>query len=67
MKEHWRSSSKLTYIIDGLEYFVNNYERFNINSIAFPPLGCGNGGSDWSIVGPTMYKYLKDLPIDIEI
>lgn len=66
-KDHWRSPSRLSYISDGLDWFVNNYERCDIKSIAFPPLGCGNGGLAWSVVGPLMYQKLKDLPIEIEI
>lgn len=66
-KQHWRSPSKLEYIISGLQWFTENYEKLNIKSIAFPPLGCGNGGLSWEYVGPIMYKYLKELPIDIEI
>lgn len=66
-KDHWRSPSKLSYIKNGLEWFRNNYKELGITSIAFPPLGCGNGGLPWSVVGPLMYKMLSDLPIDIEI
>lgn len=66
-KEHWRSPSKLDYIVDGLNWFIENYKQLNITSIAFPPLGCGNGGLDWDTVGPIMYQKLKDLPLDIEI
>ena len=66
-KDHWRSSSKLSYIKDGLAWFVKNYQELEITSIAFPPLGCGNGGLTWDIVGPIMYQYLHDLPIEIEI
>lgn len=66
-KQHWRSPSKLEYITSGLDWFVNNYEKLNIKSIAFPPLGCGNGGLEWETVGPIMYQKLCDLPIDIEI
>lgn len=66
-KDHWRSPSKLSYIVKGLDWFVENYKRYNIKSIAFPPLGCGNGGLNWETVGPLMYQKLKDLPIEIEI
>lgn len=66
-KDHWRSPSKLSYIKNGLEWFRNNYQQLGITSIAFPPLGCGNGGLPWTVVGPLMYKMLSDLPIDIEI
>ena len=66
-KEHWRSPSKLEYITKGLDWFVDNYSKLGITSIAFPPLGCGNRGLDWDTVGPVMYKKLMNLPIEIEI
>ena len=66
-KDHWRSPSKLSYIVSGLEWFRENYENLGILSIAFPPLGCGNGGLEWSTVGPIMFQKLKDLPIEIEL
>ena len=66
-KDDWRSPSKLSYIIDGLNWFRQNYEKLGITSIASPPLGCGNGGVTWNVVGPVMYSLLFDLPIDIEI
>lgn len=66
-KDHWRSPSKLEYIINGLDWFISHYKEWGITSIAFPPLGCGNGGLTWSVVGPIMYQKLINLPIDIEI
>lgn len=66
-KNHWRSPSRLSYILDGLDWFVAHYREYGIDSIAFPPLGCGNGGLTWEVVGPVMYEKLKDLPIQIEI
>lgn len=66
-KDHWRSPSRLSYVIDGLNWFVENYKAYGIDSIAFPPLGCGNGGLTWSVVGPVMYQKLCKLPIHIEI
>ena len=66
-KDHWRSPSKLQYIIDGLDWFVKNYQDYGVSSIAFPPLGCGNGGLTWDVVGPIMYQKLGSLPIEVEI
>lgn len=66
-KDHWRSPSRLSFVIEGLDWFLENYEKYGITSIAFPPLGCGNGGLAWEIVGPIMYQKLKNLPIEIEI
>ena len=66
-KDHWRSPSRLSYVMDGLDWVINNYKKYNIDSIAFPPLGCGNGGLTWDLVGPIMYQKLIDLPINVEI
>jgi len=66
-KKHWRSVSKAEDIYDGLQYFMQKYKDWGISSIAFPPLGCGNGGLEWDIVGPMMYQELSKLEIDIEI
>ncbi len=66
-KNHWRAVSRLHDVIDGLNYFIENYQSWNIRSIAFPPLGCGNGGLEWEDVGRVMYQMLSHLDIDIEI
>lgn len=66
-KNHWRSPSRLSFVVEGLDWFIDNYDRYGITSIAFPPLGCGNGGLTWDVVGPIMYQKLRALPIEIEI
>lgn len=66
-KDHWRSPSKLSDIKNGLDIFVKNYKSWNITSIAFPPLGCGNGGLEWELVGPIMYKELSKVDISVEM
>lgn len=66
-KNHWKNPSKLSYIEEGLKYFVENYQKANIDSIAFPKLGAGNGGLDWDEVKVLMEKYLRNLDIDIYI
>jgi O-acetyl-ADP-ribose deacetylase (regulator of RNase III) len=66
-KKHWRNPSKLTYIEAGLKKFVEQYEARGIWEIAFPRLGCGNGGLDWDDVGPLMESYLKPLPIPVYV
>jgi len=66
-KDHWRSSSKIENITNGLEYFINHYKKWNIESVAFPPLGCGSGGLSWSDVGPIIYQLLAPLDIPIEV
>lgn len=66
-KTTWRKPSKIEYIKQGLETFRQNYTRLGIRSIAFPPLGCGNGGLDWREVKPLMVQYLYALDIPILI
>ena len=66
-KKHWRNPSKLEYIESGLQKFVENWDKLGAETVAFPRLGCGNGGLDWVDVKPLMEKYLKPLPIQIYV
>ena len=66
-KKNWRQPSRIEYIEAGLEKFVRNFERQGIREIAFPRLGCGNGGLNWDEVQPLMHRYLSDLPIKVYI
>ena len=66
-KKHWRSVSRVEDIINGLEYFIEKYKDWGVTSVAFPPLGCGNGGLEWDIVGPLMYQKLSSLDIHVEL
>lgn len=66
-KNHWRSGSLIENIKKGLEIIQKNYKIWGITSIAVPPLGCGNGQLEWSVVGPLIYKKLKKLDIPVEI
>jgi O-acetyl-ADP-ribose deacetylase (regulator of RNase III) len=66
-KNHWRDTSRLEDIENGLVYFANNYKEWNITSIAFPQLGCGLGGLDWKDVKKVMEKTLKNVDMKIEI
>ena len=66
-KGHWRAVSRLRDIVRGLEYLDAHYEQWGITSLAVPPLGCGQGGLDWSIVGPTLYQQLTRLAIPVQL
>jgi O-acetyl-ADP-ribose deacetylase (regulator of RNase III)/uncharacterized protein YwgA len=66
-KDHWRSPSRLADIERGLDHFVRHSAEWGVKSAAFPPLGCGNGGLEWSEVGPLIYSKLHQLPIDVEV
>jgi uncharacterized protein YwgA/O-acetyl-ADP-ribose deacetylase (regulator of RNase III) len=66
-KDHWRSVSKLSDIVAGLDYLKRHYRAWGITSLAVPPLGCGNGQLEWRVVGPTLYRHLLELDIPIEL
>jgi O-acetyl-ADP-ribose deacetylase (regulator of RNase III) len=66
-KYHWRSLTKREDIVAGMEHLAKNHRDWGITSLAIPPLGCGEGRLEWSIVGPTLYEYLVALDIPVEL
>ncbi len=66
-KDHWRSVSRLSDIVAGLEYLEKHYHEWEITSLAVPALGCSNGQLEWRVVGPTLYRYLSRLDIPVEL
>jgi O-acetyl-ADP-ribose deacetylase (regulator of RNase III) len=60
-KKHWRHLSKMEWIVDGLQDLRRVIEERNINSIALPPLGSGNGGLNWSDVRPLIESTFESL------
>lgn len=65
-KRHWRSRSRLEDIESGLVALVAEIKQRGIQSIAIPPLGCGNGGLDWAVVRPLIEAALAAVP-DVEV
>lgn len=72
-KQHWRDNSQLEYIVAGFEMLNSRtvsrptWQDWDITSIAFPKLGCGLGGLQWSEVKPVMERYLQSWTIPVEI
>jgi O-acetyl-ADP-ribose deacetylase (regulator of RNase III)/uncharacterized protein YwgA len=66
-KDHWRSPSRLKDIVRGLDYFAAHFKEWGITSVAMPPLGAGNGGLEWALVGPVIYQKLSALGIPAEL
>jgi O-acetyl-ADP-ribose deacetylase (regulator of RNase III) len=60
-KEHWRYSSKLVWIEEGLKDLRKFLIKKKIQSIAIPPLGCGNGKLNWIDVKPLITNSLVDI------
>lgn len=66
-KSHWRAASRVEDIEKGLKILVSKYKEWGVESIAVPPLGCGNGQLLWETVGPLIYKYLSKLHISVKL
>ncbi|HVQ74452.1 MAG TPA: macro domain-containing protein [Candidatus Binatia bacterium] len=65
-KKHWRQPSRLEWIRDGLRDLIRVVRENGIRSLALPPLGCGNGGLEWSRVRPAIEAALSELP-DVDV
>jgi O-acetyl-ADP-ribose deacetylase (regulator of RNase III) len=67
-KKHWKDSSEYDYIEQGMKKFVETYKNKNISSIAFPMLGCNNGGLNKDIVLEILTRHLikcENLVVEI--
>jgi O-acetyl-ADP-ribose deacetylase (regulator of RNase III) len=60
-KEHWKAPTRIEWVKSGLVDLVRVIKEKDIRSIALPPLGCGNGGLQWSDVRPLIVSALSDL------
>ena len=61
-KRHWKGKSKIEDIQVGLTALIQEIKQLGINSIAVPPLGCGNGGLSWKTVKPLIESAFLELP-----
>lgn len=66
-KDHWKSVSKVSDIERGLKYLLAHYKEWNVQSLAIPPLGCGNGQLEWRVVGPLIYRLVKQMDVPVEM
>lgn len=60
-KDKWRECSRYEYIEAGLDDLCAQVTRRTIRSLSLPPLGCGNGGLEWTRVKPLIKKHLSGL------
>lgn len=65
-KGHWRSRSRIEDVEDGLDDLVAKIQELGIQSIAVPPLGCGNGGLPWHEVRPLIEAAFATVP-EVEV
>ena len=61
-KRHWRGKSRMEDIEAGLTALAEQIRARHIRSIAFPPLGSGLGGLDWSQVRLRIEATLQAFP-----
>ncbi|MDP2922807.1 MAG: macro domain-containing protein [Candidatus Omnitrophota bacterium] len=66
-KSHWRAASRIEDIEKGLKIISEKYKEWGVESIAIPPLGCGNGQLLWESVGPLIYKYMSKWDIAVKM
>jgi O-acetyl-ADP-ribose deacetylase (regulator of RNase III) len=66
-KRHWRAPSRIEDIESGLVDLVAVIKKYDIMSIAIPPLGCGNGGLPWDDVAPRILQALRPLADAVDI
>jgi O-acetyl-ADP-ribose deacetylase (regulator of RNase III) len=67
-KRAWRLPTRLEDVDSGLSALVREIQDRQIQSVAVPALGCGNGGLDWEIVLPKIRNAcanLKDVHVMI--
>lgn len=60
-KRHWKGKSKIEDISAGLDALRKWIKESGVQSVALPPLGCGNGGLDWNVVRRLIEQKLADL------
>jgi len=66
IKDDWKDPSRVEWIEETLQKFVDNYHSMGITSVAFPWMGAMNGGLPFETIQELTRKYLSNLK-DIEI
>jgi O-acetyl-ADP-ribose deacetylase (regulator of RNase III) len=64
-KQHWRTPSRMEWIVEGLQDLRHFLVEQQVKSVAIPPLGAGNGGLEWLAVRTQIEKILGDLDVEI--
>lgn len=60
-KRHWKGRARIEDVRAGLVALIDDLRHLRVTSVAVPPLGCGNGGLDWSEVRPMIEEAFAEL------
>lgn len=66
-KDTWHKPSKYEWVAVGLTELKDFCKWYKIGSIAIPPLGCGNGGLEWSRVKEMISERFRDALYTVEV
>jgi O-acetyl-ADP-ribose deacetylase (regulator of RNase III)/uncharacterized protein YwgA len=66
-KTDWRKPSEYSYVEEGLDDLIKVIIKSDIQSVAIPPLGAGNGGLEWERVKKIIEQKLSGLSVDIYV
>lgn len=68
IKDDWKDPSKIEWVEETLQKFVDNYKKLGISSVAFPWMGAMNGDIPIETIKSLTRKYLSMLnDLDIEV
>lgn len=67
-KMHWSQPSRKSWIEANLRRLAELGEHYQIQSLAIPAVGCGEGGLDYeNVVRPLIFEILAEVPYDVRI
>lgn len=59
-KSHWRDPSPLELVLTSARQSVELVDKFGIESVALPRVGCGLGGLKWGEIAPLLSQILDN-------
>lgn len=67
-KDIWQNDSQLSWVETGLAELMNHCLRLNLDTIAIPPPGCGNGGLNFEEqVKPVITELFDEQDIEVTV
>jgi O-acetyl-ADP-ribose deacetylase (regulator of RNase III) len=66
-KLHWRDPSQPNWVDRNLERVVDQWFELDLQSVAFPAVGCGEGGLSFEWVRRQFQRRFQTLMLDVEL